>query len=108
MTEYCAVCKKDKEHTEWRNVSVGRSVRKWICGDHFKQVFIEVTTESIKQGRREYWNSIVQPIRDDKLSKEYVEAYPEKAAERYTPEEIKKAKILWNDLPDHEYRHQSK
>ena len=64
----------------------------------------EFTTEEIKQQRREHGKDIVQPWRDGKLSKEYVEAH---GTDRVTAtkQEIKNASYVWKDVPGWWGRH---
>lgn len=56
---------------------------------------IEFTSESIKLQRRERKDDIIQPFRKGELSKEYIEKYGTKRL-KVTPEEIRKAKNVWN------------
>lgn len=63
----------------------------------------EFTSESIKEGRKKYFKSIVTRYRDGELSKEFVEAYPERAKAMvkegiHTKKEIKNAKEVWGDI----------
>jgi hypothetical protein len=60
-----------------------------------------MTTESIKQQRREYQKSILQPRREGVLSKEYLDTYGTKGI-KATPEEVKKAEPVWEDSIDSE------
>jgi ketol-acid reductoisomerase len=67
----------------------------------------EITTESIRDDRKKYSKDILQSFRDGQLSKEYVEAYPEKVKQmikegNVSIEEANKAKNTWSDL---EYYH---
>ena len=62
----------------------------------------EVTTESIKKDRKIYQKDLYQPFRQNELSKEYVEAYPDRIKEmvkegHVTKEEIKNAKNVWTE-----------
>ena len=45
------------------------------------KVSIEVTTESIKEDRKKYADTIVQSFRQGQLAKEFVEAYPDRVKE---------------------------
>ena len=65
------------------------------------KVSIEVTTESIKEDRKIYQKDLCQPFRQNELSKEYVEAYPDRVKEmvkegHVTQKEIVSAKNIWD------------
>ena len=55
---------------------------------------IELTTEGIKQDRKKYHDDIIQPYRGGTVSKEYIKKYGDK---RFTKEEIKGAKNVWQE-----------
>lgn len=59
---------------------------------------IEFTSQSVKDQRREYASSIVQPWRSGEPSREFIETQPHKAKQYYTPKEMKKAKNVWSDI----------
>ena len=64
---------------------------------------IEFTSDSIKTGRKEHFKSTLQKYRDGVLSKEFVQAYPERAEAMvkegiHTEKEIKNAKDVWGDI----------
>ena len=63
----------------------------------------EFTSDAIKEGRKKYFKSIIQKYRDGQLSREYIEAYPERAKAMveqgiHTEKEIKQAKNVWSDI----------
>ena len=55
----------------------------------------EFTSKSIKSERKEYAKDIVQPYRGNEASKEFIEAYPEKAKRMFTKREIRMARNVW-------------
>src|SRR3984957_1556884 len=57
----------------------------------------ELTTDAIKNDRKEFRKDIVQPFRNGQLSKEYVESVGTKYI-KVTDEEVKAAKPVWDDL----------
>lgn len=62
----------------------------------------EVTTDQIKEDRKIFKKDITQPWRDSHLSKEFVEAYPDKVKQMLkektaTEEEVRNAKNLWTE-----------
>ena len=64
---------------------------------------IEFTSENIKEGRKQHLKSTVQKYRDGQLSKEFIEAYPERTKAMvkegiHTEREIKNAKNVWGDI----------
>jgi len=65
------------------------------------KVSIEVTTDQIKEDRKIYEKDIVQPFNDGHLSKEYVEAHPERIGQmlkegNVTVKEVNEAKEVWD------------
>lgn len=68
---------------------------------------VEFTSDSIREGRREYYNDVIQPYRGDTLSKEYLEVYGTKGIDP-TPEEVKNAKFCWKDTKGWEDRGKAK
>lgn len=67
----------------------------------------EFTTESIRTGRREYFNSVIQPYRSGELSKEYLEHFGTKGI-KPTKKEISEASYVWKDTQGWENRGKSK
>src|SRR3990167_7271621 len=60
---------------------------------------IEFTSGEIKEGRRKYFRSTIQKYREGQLSKEFIDAYPERAQAMikegiHTEKEIKQARAL--------------
>lgn len=64
----------------------------------FHSGYAERVPDRIKEDRKKYFNTMVQPLRGGQLSKEYVDAYPELAKKQYG-DKVKKAKNVWKDLP---------
>lgn len=58
---------------------------------------VEMAGEDIKRQRKEYAKSIIQPFRDGKVSKEYIEAYGPKYI-KVTDKERKQAKHTLTDI----------
>lgn len=61
---------------------------------------IEVTTQSIKDGRVQFASDMVQSHRQGQLSREYVELYPDKAEGMVkegviTKRDVEKSKYVW-------------
>ena len=61
----------------------------------------EITTSQIKEDRKKYKTDLTQPFRGGELSKEYVEAYPDRVKEmvkekHVTESELKNAKNIWD------------
>lgn len=64
-------------------------------------ITVEITTAKIKEDRQVYKKDILQPFRDSHLSKEYVEAYPERVGQmlkegNITVKEVNEAKEVWD------------
>lgn len=68
----------------------------------------EFTTEKVKEERKQYFNSALQPWRGGIASKEFIEAFPNHAKRMFTKKEIRKSKYVWRDLPGWRYRNKSK
>lgn len=69
---------------------------------------IEFTSEDIKEGRKEFGRSTLQRFRDGKLSKEFIEAYPETKKSMIkegviTDKQAKNAKNVWGDVMGHNW-----
>jgi len=64
----------------------------------------EFIPERIKNDRKKYFNSMVQPWRGDIASQEYIDAHGTK---NFTPEEVKRAKDVWRDIPGYATRNKS-
>lgn len=59
----------------------------------------EITSETIKQGRKEYWGDIHGAHRKGKASREFLEKFGKEAMKRqgFSDKEIKDADYVWND-----------
>jgi len=98
MIAFCSVCQKEVEHHNWKNRIVrGKSI--FVCGEHFKSSYPELIPKRTKAERKRFFKDTLQPYRQGELSKEYVDAYPNKAKEMATKEEISKAKDIWKGEP---------
>lgn len=60
---------------------------------------VEFTSESIKEQRKEHRDDILQPHREGRLSKEWLDKYGEKAAQKrgFSRSEIVHATDVWGD-----------
>jgi hypothetical protein len=102
MLEYCNICKKKKEHWNWKHTKIDLGdtfIEGWICGEHFHDTGSrERVPERIEREREKYAKETLQPYRNGELSKEFVQAYPEKV-KKLDPQVVKKAKYTWGDIP---------
>ncbi len=55
---------------------------------------VEMVGDDIKQQRKDYTRSVIQPYRQGELSKEYLDAYGTKGI-KATPQEVRKARNVW-------------
>lgn len=111
MKAYCVVCQLEKEDQNWKHRTWG-DVEGWGCSLHFHPTMPEFVPDSTKEDRVKYFNSVVQPYRDGKLSREFVEAHPNKVKGMLkegaiTPSEVRNAKEMWKDVPGHKTREKS-
>ena len=113
-TILCPHCKKEEANCiqigTYYSVVQGDKCKE-IMRKKYKEVKLgglpEFTTEKIKNQRKEYWKSMVQPEREGILSKEFVELHPEKC-KNIPSERLKKAEYVFRDFAGWETRHQSK
>jgi hypothetical protein len=110
MKELCVLCHKIHDAFNWKygEYETVEGLRwGWFCDKWFKPSHPEFVPQRIKDDRVTNFNSLMQPFRGGELSKEYVEKYGTKRL-KVTPEEVKKAKHVWKDLPGWSGRHKSK
>ena len=69
--------------------------QKWIIKPNQQ---IEFTSNEIKENRRKYFKSIIQPYRDGMPSKEYADAYPEQASKMFKKYKKNEIKNVWGDI----------
>lgn len=104
---YCVMCHEVHRHYAWRykkwNNNVGIT-EGWACGKHFNDMgsIREWTPESVKELRKEYAKSTIQPFRDGQLTKEFKEHYPQQTKQylkdgKITQREFDKPKAHWKD-----------
>ena len=67
----------------------------------------EFTSEKIKEGRREYFNSMVQTFRDGTPSREFYEARPQEAKKIFK-DDVKRMQYVWKDVQGWNNREKSK
>jgi hypothetical protein len=73
----------------------------------------ELVPESVKESRKEYAKSLIQPYREGDFSKEYKEAYPIRSKEMVkdgiiSQRQYDKAKYVWKDQPNWKNRNKTK
>ena len=67
----------------------------WFCDRWFKPTSPEFVPEGIKEDRKNYAKSLLQPYRGGVASSEYIEAY---GTGRIAPEDVKSAKPVWKEI----------
>jgi len=111
MKAFCIGCQKEHEGFNWKFKDYvdekGKRESGWFCRRYFKPTEYEWVPERIKEERKEYFNSIVQPYRHGELSREYIEANGTRGI-KATPEEVRKSRYVWKDLPNWRNRQKSK
>jgi hypothetical protein len=96
MIEKCLYCEKKHDAASWRSlVRSGKIVH--ICDKYFKPTSTEHVPQKVREERKEYAKSILQPWREGEPSAEFMEAYPDQAKKMFTPRERIKAKEVWKD-----------
>ena len=80
----------------------------WYCSRFFTpSTQSEFMPDRVRDDRREYFNSTIQPFRQGELSKEYIDLYGTDSV-NVSKYEIKKAKNVWTDLEGYNTRDRSK
>lgn len=111
----CDKCGKNKALFEWYEPSkvwhrvMCDSCTKIVANLRVNRggVYPEFVPESMKEKRKEYFNSMLQPTRGETISKEFVEAYPEKAHKIFKGEE-RNAQYVFSDIPGFSTRQRSR
>jgi len=105
MINYCVGC--NISHPDW-GWKYSAEFEGWLCTKfHTPSGASEMVSEETEEGRKEYFNSLLQPYRGGVLSKEYIEAHGTKGISA-TKEEVKKARYVWRDLKNWENRAKTK
>jgi hypothetical protein len=99
MKCFCVFHQKVHDDTNWKYVPLEteHGVKYgYICHTFFKPSQLEYMPQRIKEDRKKNFNSMLQSRRDGILSREYIDAY---GPQEFKPEEVKKAKNVWSDVP---------
>jgi len=100
---YCNGCNTEHEDRSWKFRNGG-----WYCTKyHTPSRLSEFIPGNIVDDRQEYFNSTLQPFRDGKVAREYLEAYGSEGID-VTDKEVREAKDLWKDLKGYNTRSKSK
>ena len=100
---YCEGHKKEHEDKSWKFKDGG-----WYCTKyHTPSRLSEFMPSYVKDDRKEYFNSTLQPFRDGKVSKEYLDAHGTQGID-VTDKEARNAKDEWKDLKGYNTRDKSK
>ena len=91
MKEYCLKHKKTHDYHSWKCTKDG-----WSCTDSVH--YPEFVPQRVKDDRIKYASDIVQPFRDNKPSKEFINAHPKQAKKMFTDKQINEAKPVWKDV----------
>lgn len=93
----CPVCRKEPATTHpLFRILPGKTCKQRRTKQPLPAVQIEMVGNSIKEQRKEYAKSIVQPWRSGVLSKEYLDLYGTKNI-KPTEKDMKNAKYVWKD-----------
>ena len=102
--DYCGVEHEDLNwKTKFEKMEDESERMVTLCSKYFKPQAHEFTTDEIKQGREKYLKSTFQPTRGGIVSKEYIEANPERAKQQFTPQQIDSAQDVWKDLKNYSH-----
>jgi hypothetical protein len=99
---FCVFCQKKHDDFAWKTIDYEENgVKKWgwFCRKAFKpSPDPERIPERIKDDRKAFAKSMLQPFREGEPSREFIEAYPDQARKTFTPKEIANAKNVWKDV----------
>ena len=100
---YCKGHEREHEDRNWKFRDGN-----WYCTKyHIPSGLPEFVPGHVTDDRKEHFNATLQPFRDGKLSKEYVEAHGTEGINA-TDKEIRTAKDRWRDLKGWNTRDKSK
>lgn len=98
----CVFCNQEFVNGRFRTWSRDNGeILGWGCEDCTGRTrYPEFTTQSIKEGRKQYAKELLQPFRAGEVSKEYLDAYPDKKRGMIkegiiTKKQAKQAKNVW-------------
>ena len=97
---FCDYCQKEHFDTNWRVVYRNNKLLTF-CSKYFKPTATEFVPDSVKEERKKYVKSTLQPWRKGEASAEFIEAYPERSKKMFTTKERMMAKEVWKDTPNH-------
>jgi hypothetical protein len=98
MINYCILCRKKHDALNWRFASLSNVEEVkwgWFCDKWFKPPQHEWVPQRIKEDRKKFSKDILQPYRAGEASREFIEAYPERAKKTFTKKELRNAKNVW-------------
>lgn len=89
----------------WEVISRQGDITTWEC-PHCKETYsskrkrgnLDLVPDEIKESRKKYAKDILQPHREGYASREYIEAYPDRAKDIFTDKERRTAKNVWKDV----------
>jgi len=111
--QYCVFCHNKHQDYAWRyakwwDEELKEEIWGMACTKHFQpSPSREFVPQAVKNDRVKYFNSLLKPWRGGEASKEFLEAYPNKAKKIFSQKEIKSAKNVWSDLSGHATRKKS-
>jgi hypothetical protein len=76
----------------------------WFCSKYFKPSVKEWIPDRIKEDRDNHFKDTIQPWRDNEPSREYQEAYPDRAKKMFTEKERKTSKYVWRDIAPSKFK----
>lgn len=111
MKRFCGTCNKEHDIDDWYPIlTYGiREPTAYHCEKFLKQEVkpklrgkADHVPESLKQDRKRFAKSMLQPWREGEPSAEFIEAYPKQAKKMFTPKEMAKAKNVWKGEPNYD------
>lgn len=95
----CPVCHKNEAQASIYGIIPCKDCQTRRNNQQLPDRQIEFTPDYVKESRKEYAKSIIQPYRGGVLSKEYIDTFGTKGI-RATEDEVKKAEYVWDDQPN--------
>lgn len=97
MRELCVLCHRLHEAENWKYSeyeTVDGTRYGWFCEKWYKASHPEWIPERIKEDRKKFAKSTLQPYRNGVASQEFIDTYGSK---NINPSDAKKAQNVWKD-----------
>jgi ribosome-binding protein aMBF1 (putative translation factor) len=96
----CKNCGKQSGHIKTFIDDKGKLIERCHNCGGFKEAggYPEFVPSRVKDERKKYKKDILQPFRSGEPSREFIEAYPERAKKTFTKKQLRNARDVWTDI----------